>query len=495
MGLPIGADLQQLQRCIFRQRAVAIRIEAPTVLRITMLRAARWREQEDVAARLEHAHHLQPRAPEILHMLERLTRDDHIDREAVERQAIGRLQHHIHVRARTQIHSDVLPLRVQKELLVAAVDVVAADVDDLERLVGAARKVGVDQALYVVQRTLVHAASLLRLADHVGILVVPEMLRSKLQQLRAGQMLGHASAHIGFRREGRAVFLRVDGVGFAGCSEVVALCIERHIGTAHGFRTVGGEHQHAAGRHHVVDALEPARPGRCGQVAEERQHKNRVMLLVPLHLFGHGGGHKGLHTERLAGELHGVSHHIGRHHTARTQRLHQMTREAAMAACELQKAARAQKRMIHLFEQQHQLGHGAPAISQIVADGVQAGGVRGKELVDVVRLGNLARAAHPLTIRQQWEMRLDQVVRGQTCGRHITRLHQQLPGLFHLAALHQGLRLSNHIGRNRRVFRRHHPSQNSVKPARRAGKSHQVHSCGRRTSPGMSVGETKRKCW
>lgn len=113
-----------------------------------------------------------------------------------------------------------------------------------------------------------------------------------------------------------------------------------------------------------------------------------------------------------------------------------------MATCKFEQALRLEQRIVHLLQQQHQLGHRAPAIGQIVTDRVKALRVRSEEFIDVVRRRYLARAAHPLPIGQCWKMRLNQVMGRLQAGRsRIVPRQQKLTCRLQVPPGHEGLRL------------------------------------------------------
>ena len=69
---------------------------------------------------------------------------------------------------------------------------------------------------------------------------------------------------------------------------------------------------------------------------------------------------------------HGVFDHVRHHHALWPHGFHQVAGKTAMATCKFEQALRLEQRIVHLLQQQHQLGHRAPAIGQIVTDRVKA---------------------------------------------------------------------------------------------------------------------------
>ena len=75
---PLGIDLYYLKGGITGQRPKPIGIKAPAVNRIPMLRSSGRRDDTTDATRLKHPVDFQKGQPEVLDMLQRLTRDHHI---------------------------------------------------------------------------------------------------------------------------------------------------------------------------------------------------------------------------------------------------------------------------------------------------------------------------------------------------------------------------------------------------------------------------------
>src|SRR6218665_1631984 len=62
--------------------------------------------------------------------------------------------------------------------------------------------------------------------QHIGILVLPEMLRRKVNQPPRPELLPDAREHIGLRGERGAVFLGRDSLRLAGGGKEKPLCIQ-----------------------------------------------------------------------------------------------------------------------------------------------------------------------------------------------------------------------------------------------------------------------------
>jgi hypothetical protein len=100
-----------------------------------MLWPSRRHEQEDLPERLEHPHHLEPCKPEILDGLKGLARDDQVSIAGWKWQSVGKGHHHVGVRPRRDVYSRVAPGLTREQRFVAAVHIVAADVQNAQRLV------------------------------------------------------------------------------------------------------------------------------------------------------------------------------------------------------------------------------------------------------------------------------------------------------------------------------------------------------------------------
>ena len=122
-----------------------------------MFRAARWNDDAAEAARRQCARDLAHRLPEKFRVLEGLAGHDNVGAFGFDLAPVIRIaQDDIDVWSRGQVHADIFPRRQHKERAVTSVDVLAAEIENDERLRPARFEIIAPEDRHLVERAWVH---------------------------------------------------------------------------------------------------------------------------------------------------------------------------------------------------------------------------------------------------------------------------------------------------------------------------------------------------
>src|SRR5262245_24058835 len=97
---------------------------------MAMLDAPGRSDHEEETVDAGHTHHLEPGQPEVLDVLERLSRDHQIDALSREGKAVGVRRDQVDVRARLAIEAEIAPAQRREDRTIATIDVLTTDIED-----------------------------------------------------------------------------------------------------------------------------------------------------------------------------------------------------------------------------------------------------------------------------------------------------------------------------------------------------------------------------
>lgn len=155
--VPLRLRLDHFESRVAREGAQAVGVHAPAVNRKAMFRSARW--NKDAADRVDpqSARDLAHRFPKKFGVLEGLP--GHDDVRAIRREflPIVRIgQHDIDIVPEREIDADVTPWREIEERPIRSVDVLAAEIENHERLGSAPFEILPAECRHFVEGALVH---------------------------------------------------------------------------------------------------------------------------------------------------------------------------------------------------------------------------------------------------------------------------------------------------------------------------------------------------